>query len=140
MSYKEFVPTAQQGSSYSSHDNVMSPTLGKYLERSATESLPYWSPATRRGDDTSNAEYNSIEGIVDASNTSQLAPSATEFVPGGGMFRMQSINGLNLQAAAWVPPLVSSQSSDQQQIEGRDQYDGQGLDTEGDIEPMVEVS
>ena len=140
MSYKEFVPTAQAGSGYASHENIMSPTLGKYLDRSTTESLPYWSPATRRGEETGNAEYNTIEGIVEASNASQLAPSATEFVPGGGIFRMQSVNGLNLQAVAWVPPFVNTQPTEQQQIEGQEQYDGQVLDTDGDIEAMVEVS
>lgn len=140
MSYKEFVPTAQAGSGYASHDNAMSPTLGKYLERSTTESMPYWSPATRRAEETDNAEYNSIEGIVEASIASQLAPSATEFIPGGGIFRMQSLNGLNLQAAAWVPPFVNTQQIEQQQIESQEQYDGQGLDTDGDIEAMVEVS
>ena len=118
MSYKEFVPTAQQGSGggYTSHDNTISPSIGKFLDRRGPE-LPYWSPATRRAEDNGD-EYNTIDGITDSSNSnsnSQLAPSATEFVPGGGMFRMQSINGLNLQAAAWVPPSVNTntQSNDQ---------------------------
>jgi hypothetical protein len=100
MSYKEFLPTAQQGMTFSSADNSMSPTLGKYLERNA-ETLPYWSPATRREENVE--EYSSITGIVESSSASQLAPSANEFIPsnhGAGMFRMQSINGLNLQAAA----------------------------------------
>ena len=131
MSYKEFVPTAQQGSGYS-HENVMSPTLGKYLERGAADTMPYWSPASRRVEEKGE-EYSSIEGIVES--TSQLAPSATEFVPGGGLLRMQSVNGLNLQAASWVPPSISSQSNEHQ--EGLD-YDRQGEEVE--IEPMVEVS
>lgn len=141
MSYKEFLPTAQQGISFSSADNSMSPTLGKYLERNA-EAIPYWSPATRREENVE--EYSSITGIVESSSASQLAPSANEFIPsnhGAGMFRMQSINGLNLQAAAWVPPTVNSAVSDQQLSEGLEAYgDSQGVDIEGDIEPMVEVS
>jgi hypothetical protein len=154
MSFKEFVPSAQAGSTSSSHDSSMSPTLGKYLERNV-EPIPYWSPATRRGEENSE-EYSNITAIVESSSANQLAVSATEFVPSGvsagaGMLRMQSVNGLNLQAAAWVPPAANSNSNanaaltdqqqQQQQGDGGEAYiESQGLDNEGEIEAMVEVS
>jgi hypothetical protein len=153
MSFKEFVPSAQAGSTSSSHDSSMSPTLGKYLERNV-EPIPYWSPATRRGEENSE-EYSNITAIVESSSANQLAISATEFVPSGvsagaGMLRMQSVNGLNLQAAAWVPPaananvnaaLPDQQQQQQQQGDGGEAYiESQGLDNEGEIEAMVEVS
>ena len=153
MSFKEFVPSAQAGSTSSSHDSSMSPTLGKYLERNV-EPIPYWSPATRR-EEENNEEYSNITAIVESSTANQLAISATEFIPSGvsagaGMLRMQSVNGLNLQAAAWVPPAANSntnssltdqQQQQQQQGDGGEAYvESQGLDNEGEIEAMVEVS
>lgn len=151
MSFKEFVPSAQAGSTSSSHDSSMSPTLGKYLERNV-EPIPYWSPATRRGEENSE-EYSNITAIVESSSSNQLAISATEFVPSGvsagaGMLRMQSVNGLNLQAAAWVPPAANANANaalpdqqQQQQGDGGEAYiESQGLDNEGEIEAMVEVS
>lgn len=153
MSFKEFVPSAQAGSTSSSHDSSMSPTLGKYLERNV-EPIPYWSPATRR--EENSEEYSNITAIVESSSSNQLAISATEFVPSGvsagaGMLRMQSVNGLNLQAAAWVPPAANAnatgaltnqqQQQQQQQGDGGEAYiESQGLDNEGEIEAMVEVS
>ena len=123
-----------------------SPAIGKYLERNL-ESSPYWSPATKREEDS--ADYSAITDIAETLNLSQLAPSATEFIPsnngagsqGLGMFRMQSVNGLNLQAAAWVPPTVNTSSVDNQLGESVEAYgEVAGADTEADIEPMVEVS
>lgn len=114
MSFKEFSPAIKQGK------NSLSPTLGKYLER---ESIPYWSPQTRGEINTNREEYNSIDGIVASNSGSQLAPSATEFIPGvssglnegthngSGSFRMQSVNGLNLSAAAWAPLTIAGMSS-----------------------------
>ena len=114
------------------------------------DQLPYWSPASRRGDENSD-EYSNMTAIVESSNANQLAISATEFIPSGvsagaGMLRMQSVNGLNLQAAAWVPPAVTAtlpdqQQQQQQQGDSPDAYiESQGLDNEGEIEAMVEVS
>ena len=112
------------------------------------DQLPYWSPASRRGDENSD-EYSNMTAIVESSNANQLAISATEFIPSGvsagaGMLRMQSVNGLNLQAAAWVPPAVTATLPDQQQQQQGDSPDAyiesQGLDNEGEIEAMVEVS
>ena len=148
MSYKEFVPSAQPGSTLSTNDSIISPALGKYQERNVDQ-LPYWSPASRRGDENSD-EYSNMTAIVESSNANQLAISATEFIPSGvsagaGMLRMQSVNGLNLQAAAWVPPAVTAtlpdQQQQQQQGDSPDAYiESQGLDNEGEIEAMVEVS
>lgn len=124
----------------------ISPSIGKYLDRNL-ESSPYWSPATKREEDS--ADYSAITDIAETLNQSHLAPSATEFIPsnngagsqGLGMFRMQSVNGLNLQAAAWVPPTVNSSAVDNQQGEGVEAYgEVVGADAEADIEPMVEVS
>lgn len=150
MSYKEFVPSAQPGSTLSTNDSSISPTLGKYQERNV-DHLPYWSPASRRGDENSE-EYSNMTAIVESSNANQLAISATEFIPSGvsagaGMLRMQSVNGLNLQAAAWVPPAVTATLPDQQQQQQQQQQgdspeayvESQGLDNEGEIEAMVEV-
>ena len=94
MSYKEFVPSAQPGSTLSTNDSSISPTLGKYQERNV-DHLPYWSPASRRGDENSD-EYSNMTAIVESSNANQLAISATEFIPSGvsagaGMLRMQSV-------------------------------------------------
>lgn len=93
-----------------------------------------------------------MTAIVESSNANQLAISATEFIPSGvsagaGMLRMQSVNGLNLQAAAWVPPAVTATLPDQQQQQQQQQQgdspeayvESQGLDNEGEIEAMVEV-
>ena len=89
---------------------VMSPTLGKYMNR---ETIPYWSPNTNGVSRMSQqATQETIEGMVKSTSLSYLATSAAEFVPAsnsGGSQRvsMNSLqSGMNSAAAEWTPPTM----------------------------------
>ena len=147
--------------------NALSPSIGKYLNRSE---IPYWSPGHHqhghggRGDD-----------IETMASRHSMATSAAEFVPGrgapsgggrGGGAGMHSFNGMNSSAAEWVPPAMNSpsqrtaamgradnhphhQHQHQQPPPGGEHYEGGEMGmggppaqaaAEGIVEPMVEVS
>ena len=88
---------------------VMSPTLGKYMNR---DTIPYWSPNTNgvsRMMSQQQATQESIEGMVKSTSLSYLATSAAEFVPSGNSGSSQRVNlqsGMNSGAAEWTPPTM----------------------------------
>ena len=144
MSYKEFIPTVQ--STGYSHDMPMSPTLGKYLGRSSSEPLPYWSPDSRGGGGSSLDQGRSADRIhrTDGGSYGGYTPIELESDdPTSG-----SHNGMNLAAASWEPPTLnhlSSHLSDNQRQErqGIGEENEQGYEDElGEqdfIEPVVEI-
>lgn len=88
MSYREFVPAAQRGTSSTGDETILSVKLRKPLDRSTSEPFSSWFSETRGDflkDGESHCGYTAVEAI--------------ELVDGPSC---QS--GMNSSAASWTPP------------------------------------
>lgn len=134
MSFKEFVPTARFGASYSHDDETVSSSTTMNYSMGSFDQSPYWSPTSETETRNIERNYSSYDNIAEIEDTS-----------------IGSQNGMNLSAASWIPPTIAATPSTgplRDQTAGQDEnkaYEGfrhtqQHDDDDDYIEPLVEIS